>query len=191
MATTMDMPSGSYPVTFDRVKASKKARPEQQIIVIDPRHTPTAACADIFLPVAPGGDIALLNALGRLLLLTGASDDRIVAEHTRGLEDYRRFLMEQDLAELCSAAGVTEAVLYRLARLIGGEILVRSTVGEGSTFSLTIPMYCGPSSAICATLTIHPSIADPEHVTAKWTPVPRNFRLGRSAWPIRFDRKWL
>src|SRR5207253_4439238 len=48
----------AHPVTFDRIRASKKARPEQQIVVIDPRRTATAECADLYLPVAPGGDIA-------------------------------------------------------------------------------------------------------------------------------------
>src|SRR6266446_2640052 len=65
----------AHPVTFDRIKASKKARPHQKIVVIDPRRTATALNADIYLPVAPGGDIALLNALGRMLIDIGAVDE--------------------------------------------------------------------------------------------------------------------
>ena len=108
----------AHPVLFDRIRASKKARPGQQFVVIDPRRTPTARAADLYLPVAPGGDIALLNALGRLLLLMGAADRDFIAAHTRGFEEYRQFLLMQDLGELCAAAGVEEASLYRLANLL-------------------------------------------------------------------------
>jgi ferredoxin-nitrate reductase len=110
----------AHPVTFDRLRASKRARPEQQLLVIDPRRTPTAEAADLYVPVAPGGDIALLNALGRMLLLMGAADRAFVEQHTSGFEEYRRFLLAQDLNELCAAAGVEEATLYQLARLLAG-----------------------------------------------------------------------
>ncbi len=111
----------AHPVTFDRIRASKKARPEQKIIVIDPRRTPTAAAADIHLAVAPGGDIALLNALGRMLLLMAAVDTSFVNNHTRGLQEYREFLLAQDLKELCEEAGLKEEDLYRVAQLIAGS----------------------------------------------------------------------
>ncbi|MBI3823207.1 MAG: nitrate reductase [Planctomycetes bacterium] len=108
----------AHPVTFDRVKASKKSNPDQQIIVIDPRRTPTAACADIYLPVAPGGDIALLNALGRMLLDRGAFDRDFTLQHTRGFEEYRAFLLEQNVVELCQLAGVAPEELYRVAKIL-------------------------------------------------------------------------
>ena len=108
----------AHPVTFDRVKASKKANPGQQIIVIDPRRTATAACADIYLAVAPGGDIALLNALGRMILHLGALDHDFVAKHTRGFEEYRAFLMEQNVNELCEIAGVAPENLYHVAKIL-------------------------------------------------------------------------
>jgi ferredoxin-nitrate reductase len=110
----------AHPVTFDRLRERKAREPGLKIAVVDPRRTQTAAIADLHLAVAPGGDIALMNALGRLLLLMGASDAAFVSAHTRGFEEYHRFLMEQDLAELCTTAGVTEAVLYQLASLIAG-----------------------------------------------------------------------
>jgi ferredoxin-nitrate reductase len=110
----------AHPVLFDRICANKKARPEQQIVVIDPRLTPTARAADLHLAVAPGGDIALLNAVGRLLLLMGATEQRFVDAHTQGFEEYRRFLLKQDLNELCTAAGLREEALYCLARLLTG-----------------------------------------------------------------------
>ncbi|MBI1916927.1 MAG: molybdopterin-dependent oxidoreductase [Planctomycetes bacterium] len=108
----------AHPVTFDRLRAARKRRPDLRLVVVDPRRTATAKAADLHLPVAPGGDIALLNALGRLLLLQDAFDEPFVARHTNGFAEYRRFLLAQDPGELRAAAGVSEADLARCARLI-------------------------------------------------------------------------
>jgi ferredoxin-nitrate reductase len=135
----------AHPVTFDRIRDSKKARPEQRIVVVDPRRTATADIADLYLPVAPGGDIALLNAVGRMLLLIGAADQLFVNEHTEGFGEYRRFLLDQDLAELCATSGLEERSLYRLAHFVAdaGKVLSfycmglnQSTVGMWKNNSL-------------------------------------------------------
>src|SRR6202007_1282228 len=74
----------AFPVTFDRVKAHLKANPGIELIVVDPRRTTTAHYAPPSAPVAPGGDIPLMNAVGRLLLERGAEDHGFVAAHTEG-----------------------------------------------------------------------------------------------------------
>lgn len=125
----------AHPVLFDRLRDSKRVRPEQQIIVVDPRQTPTAAHADIHLRVAPGGDIAFLNALGRMLLLVGAANTSFIDDHTRGYAEYVQFLQSQDLGELCRTAGIEEAALYRVATLIasGGNFLSFYCMGLGQS----------------------------------------------------------
>jgi len=107
-----------HPVTFDRVRAAKKRRPHMRIIVADPRCTPTARESDLHLPVAPGGDIALLNALGRIILELGGVARDFVERHTQGFEEYRRFLLAQDLAELCRVCGISEALLRNVGQCI-------------------------------------------------------------------------
>jgi len=109
----------AHPVTFDRVRAAKKARPDLTLIVADPRRTPTAREADIYLPVAPGGDIALLNALGRLLLEEGFVDAQFVKAHTNGFAEYSQFLKQQAMPELCGLAGLSRQQLAQVADLIG------------------------------------------------------------------------
>lgn len=135
----------AHPVTFDRIRASKKVRPAQQIIVADPRRTATAQAADLHIAVAPGGDIALLNVLGRLLIELGKADESFIDQHTRGFAEYRQFLLAQDLAELSGVAGIDQATLMHLARLIGNASgflsfycmgLNQSTVGMWKNNSL-------------------------------------------------------
>ncbi|MCS6977893.1 MAG: nitrate reductase [Gemmatales bacterium] len=109
----------AHPVTFDRIRAARKARPNVFLIVADPRRTPTAREADLYLPVAPGGDIALLNALGRLLLEHGQMDRSFIEYHTRGFQDYQHFLMRQDLSELCRVAGLSCDLIAQAAERIG------------------------------------------------------------------------
>lgn len=116
----------AHPVTFDRVIAAKKARPHLKIIVIDPRRTVTAHHADLHLPVAPGGDIALLNALGRILLDRGVAAEAFISSHTRGFEEYREFLQGQNVASLCEEAALAEEQVLAAAGLLAASSRVLS-----------------------------------------------------------------
>jgi ferredoxin-nitrate reductase len=109
----------AHPVLFDRIKAAKAAHPAMTLIVADPRRTATANAADIHLAVRPGGDIALLNALCRLLLDFGDLDHGFITHHTSGFAELREFLLEQDLDELCAACGLAPGILQTVAHRIG------------------------------------------------------------------------
>jgi ferredoxin-nitrate reductase len=105
----------AFPVTFDRVKAHLRASPGVELIVVDPRRTKTASYATLYVPVAPGGDIPLMNAVGRLLIERNAVDHNFVAAHTEGFEAYREFLLRAEWDRLVSDAGVPEPLIRALA----------------------------------------------------------------------------
>lgn len=111
----------AHPVTFDRIKAARKARPELTLVVVDPRRTATADAADHHVAVKPGGDTALFNALGKLLLENGAADDRFIHRSTSGFLGYRQQLEAADLDELAELAGVSAAELLKLAQVFAGK----------------------------------------------------------------------
>jgi ferredoxin-nitrate reductase len=74
-----------HPVTWKRIRRRKLVAPDEvAVMVADPRWTETADIADLHLPLRPGSDVALLNAmlhvLGRERLL--AAD--FLARHTSG-----------------------------------------------------------------------------------------------------------
>ncbi|CAA7611593.1 Nitrate reductase [Candidatus Terasakiella magnetica] len=52
-----------HPVLFQRILAEKTRRPAMRIVVIDPRRTATAECADLHLAISPGTDAVLFNGL--------------------------------------------------------------------------------------------------------------------------------
>src|SRR5262245_1597711 len=108
----------AHPVLFDRVRVARKANPNLRVVVIDPRRTTTARDSDLHIPVRPGGDIALLNALARLLLELGAVDRAFLDAHTSGFNDFHAFLLLQDVDELCRAAGLERELVERLAQLM-------------------------------------------------------------------------
>jgi len=109
----------AHPVVFDRVRAVRQANRQQTVIVVDPRRTATARVADMHLPIRPGGDIAFLNALGRLLLDSGSVDRSFIDAHTKGFGDYLAFLWEQDVDELCDICGLEREQVEAVARLLG------------------------------------------------------------------------
>lgn len=109
----------AHPVTFDRLRTSKKERPDQRIIVVDPRRTATCTIADLHIPIRPGSDIAFLNAVARLVIQNGRADEHFIGFHTKGFIDYVAFLMARPLEEMIGSTGVDRGQVERTARLIG------------------------------------------------------------------------
>ncbi len=73
-----------HPVLYQRLLAAKKKRPTLQIIVVDPRRTPTAESADLHLALAGGTDAFLFNGLLSWLDHFGHTDEAFVSAHTEG-----------------------------------------------------------------------------------------------------------
>jgi len=75
-----------HPTLFQRIVKAKEARPDLQIVVLDPRRTATCELADLHLALKPGSDVALFNGLLAHLARSDAFDADYVAAHTTGLE---------------------------------------------------------------------------------------------------------
>lgn len=89
-----------------------------KVVVIDPRRTETAAMADWYISIRPGGDAALLFAIVRTLFEEGLVNLRHIADRASNLDELRR-LAEPFTPEAASAAtGVPADDIRELARQI-------------------------------------------------------------------------
>jgi sulfite reductase (NADPH) flavoprotein alpha-component len=132
-----------HPVLYlrmmERVKAGAK------LIVVDPRRTATADKASLFLQIAPGTDLALLNGLLHLLVRNGRIDTAFIREHARGWDDMRAFLEDYPPHKVAAITGIAEADLHKAAEWIGTALnwmslwtmgINQSTHGTWSTNAL-------------------------------------------------------
>lgn len=106
-----------HPILFlrllDRVKAGAR------LIVVDPRRTTTADKADLFLQIAPGTDLALLNGLLHLLVRNGHTDPAFIADFTEGWEVMEDFLQTYTPEHVAQITGLAEADIRQTAQWIG------------------------------------------------------------------------
>ncbi len=106
-----------HPILFlrmmDRVKAGAK------LIVVDPRRTATAEKADLFLQIAPGSDLALLNGLLHLIVENRHTDAEFISEFTEGWEVMPSFLEQYTPGTVSEITGIAEADIRTAARWIG------------------------------------------------------------------------
>ena len=87
------------------------------LIVVDPRQTPLARTADLWLPVKPGSDIALLNAMLRVIVHDGAVDEAYVAARTTGWEAVRAEVEAYTPEHAQALTGVPAEKIVAAARL--------------------------------------------------------------------------
>ena len=119
----------AHPVLFRRIEEARERRPELKIVVVDPRRTETARCADLHLAILPGTDVALFHAMLHVMLWEKLVDERYIAAHTEGfdaLRDLVRDCTPQAAAEIC---GVRAEDIVTAARWFGGA-------------SATLSLYC-------------------------------------------------
>jgi assimilatory nitrate reductase catalytic subunit len=104
-----------HPVLYQRMVANKRER-GAKIVLIDPRRTPTAEDADLFLPIAPGMDAALFCGLLVHLNDHGALDRPYIAAHTSGFAEAlaRAREIAPSVAATAVATGLAPADVARL-----------------------------------------------------------------------------
>lgn len=112
-----------HPPLWERVMIRKKANPKVKIIVVDPRKTATAQRADKFLPVIPGSDLLLLNAMAYEMVNNDLVNRRMVSEHLNfsngkeqvTYEEYKRFLQDYAPKKVASQLGITPRDIQEVA----------------------------------------------------------------------------
>src|SRR5215469_10552014 len=105
----------NHPILCQRLDAN----PGKTLIVADPRVTKTAMMADLFLPLKPRSDIALLNGLIHVLIHTGQIDHDYVAKHTTGFAELEKFVEKYAPACVAEITGLNEDIILKTAYLLG------------------------------------------------------------------------
>ena len=118
-----------HPIVFLRM--ADRLKQGARLIVVDPRRTATAERADLFLQIAPGTDLALLNGLLHLLVEAGDIDADFIAAHTEGWDQMPAFLADYTPARVAELTGLAEDDIRTAARWIGeaGEWMTLWTMG--------------------------------------------------------------
>ena len=103
----------NHPILCTRLEANQK----KTLIVADPRVTKTAMMADVYLPVKPRSDLALVNAMLRIIIERELYDKAYVQRHTTGFEELCASLEPYTLEYASQLTGLDPATIERVAFL--------------------------------------------------------------------------
>lgn len=90
-----------------------------KIIVLDPRMTPVARTADLYIPVRSGGDIGIFHGMLHVMIQKGWIDRRFIDEHTTGFADLERIVEKYTPEYAAKIAGVPAKMILRAAEMWG------------------------------------------------------------------------
>mgnify|MGYP000229218627 FL=1 len=105
-----------HPIIYWRLKEAMEKR-KFPLIVVDPRVTMLAQFADIHLPVTPGTDVVLMNALKHVILAEGLEDRDYINKHTNGIEEVEACVKDYDPISASKICGIDEDTIRNVARL--------------------------------------------------------------------------
>jgi assimilatory nitrate reductase catalytic subunit len=105
------------PITTDYLwQAREKGA---KLIILDPRMTPIARNADLFIPVRSGGDIGVFNGMLHIMIERGWIDREFIAQHTTGFEAVMETVKKYTPEYSAKIAGVPPEMIVKAAELWG------------------------------------------------------------------------
>lgn len=103
-----------------------------QLIVVDPRKTPTAKLATIHLQPVPGTDLALANGLLHLAIVKGYLDSEFISEKVRNFSEVRETVMSYWPERVERITGISIADLHSVVDLLGRSGTAAILTGRGA-----------------------------------------------------------
>ena len=118
-------------VLWSRVLDRRRGPKPPELVVVDPRRTPTAAEADVHLTPRLGTNVALLNGLLHLIVEADQIDEPFIAAHTVGFEALKDMVAKWPPDRVAEVTQVREEALRAAAAILGGARTLVSTVLQG------------------------------------------------------------
>lgn len=115
MAFGSNLPE-QHPIIYWRLKEALEKR-KFPLIVVDPRVTMLAQFADIHLPITPGTDTVLINAMLYVIFQEGLEDKDYIAKHTKGIDELRALVADYDPKTAQHVCGIDEDRIRTVARI--------------------------------------------------------------------------
>ena len=105
----------NHPILCSRLEANAG----KILIVADPRVTKTAMMADVYLPLRPRSDLALINTIARILIDEKLYNKEYVERHTSGFDELRQSLEHCTLEYGTEITGLSSELIHKTALLYG------------------------------------------------------------------------
>jgi len=115
MAFGSNLPE-QHPIIYWRLKEALEKR-KFPLIVVDPRVTMLAQFADIHLPITPGTDCVLINAMMFVIINEGLQDQCYIDAHTQGFEEVKAIVQDYDPKSAQHICGIDEDTIRNVARI--------------------------------------------------------------------------
>ena len=123
-------PAEQHPIIFSSYLAPA-VKQGTTLIQIDPRENRTSGVADLHLPVKPGYDIPLLNAMCAVIFDEGLEDDEFLRERASNVTEFREFIESVDVSACADLAGVAESDLREATRIYATANRAAAFTGMG------------------------------------------------------------
>ncbi|EGU59864.1 putative formate dehydrogenase large subunit [Vibrio nigripulchritudo ATCC 27043] len=110
-------PAEAHPVAMQHILIAKEKN-NCKIVVADPRRTRTAAKADHFVSIRPGSDVAFIWGILWHVFKNNWEDKEFIRQRVFGMDEIKEEVARWTPAEVERVAGVSEAEVYRTAKLL-------------------------------------------------------------------------
>ncbi|HOS66737.1 MAG TPA: formate dehydrogenase subunit alpha [Methanoculleus sp.] len=106
-----------------------------KVIVADPRYTPTARQADLYMPFVSGTDVAILNGLMQEIIRNGWEDKEFIAKRTKDYEKLKEVVMKDvySLENVTKVSGIPVESLRTAAEWIAAADVAALIYSMGIT----------------------------------------------------------
>ncbi|MFN3750685.1 MAG: molybdopterin oxidoreductase family protein [Thiobacillus sp.] len=104
-----------HPIIYWRLKEAQEKR-GFTLIVVDPRVTMLAQNAHLHLPITPGTDVVLMNAMMHVIFQENLHDQRYIDANTTGVEALRAEVEKYDPVTAARICGIDEDTIRVVAR---------------------------------------------------------------------------
>ncbi len=106
----------AHPIMFQHMMRAVRRR-GAKLVIVDPRRISGIEFASLHLPVRVGGDVALANAVGYVILEEGLENKEFIARATEHFEDYRAAVQRYRPEDVEEWTGVPAEDVRKLARM--------------------------------------------------------------------------